>query len=174
MTGQRHCRMPPYATTGRHWQPKSCAPDQNLQLEIGYVWAPGSLIAHFQVQLFFKKQKFDRNSSREHLRRVLRKKTSAELRIIYIFKSSPLHIHILTYLCSSSHLHTYILAHLLICASTSLLIFTSSHRHLCSSSSSHIYISAHVHIGTSTSLLIFTSSHLHLTSSPLALLYFLS
>ena len=79
--------------------------------------------------------------SRERLRRVLRKKTSAELRIIYIF--------------TSSHLHIYC---------TSLLIFTSAHLHLCSSSSSHIYISAHVHICTSTSLLIFTSSH-HLCSS---------
>ena len=92
--------------------------------------------------------------SRERLRRVLRKKTSAGLRIIYIFTSSPLHIHILTYI--SAHVH--------ICTSTSLLIFTSAHLHLCSSSSSHIYISAHVHICTSTSLLIFTSSH-HLCSS---------
>ena len=89
------------------------------------------------------------------------KKTSAELRLIYIFTSSPLHIHILTYV--SAHLHIYIHN----CTSTSLHIFTSSHRHLCSSSSSHIYISAHVHICTSTSLLIFTSSHLHLTSLPL-------
>ena len=97
--------------------------------------------------------------SRERLRRVLRKKTSAELRLIYIFTSSPLHIHILTYI--SAHLHIYIHN----CTSTSLHIFTSSHRHLCSSSSSHIYISAHVHICTS--LLIFTSSHLHLTSLPL-------
>ena len=77
-----------------------------------------------------------------------------KLRIIYIFTSSPLHIHILTYI--SAHVH--------ICASTSLLIFTSAHLHLCSSSSSHIYISAHVHICASTSLLIFTSSH-HLCSS---------
>ena len=98
--------------------------------------------------------------SRERLRRVLRKKTSAELRLIYIFTSSPLHIHILTYI--STHLHIYIHN----CTSTSLHIFTSSHRHLRSSSSSHIYISAHVHICTSTSLLIFTSSHLHLTSLP--------
>ena len=84
------------------------------------------------------------------------KKTSVELRLIYIFTSSPLHIYILTYI--SAHLHIYI--H--ICTSTSRLIFTSSHLHLCSSSSSHIYISAHVR--TSTSLLIFTSSH-HLCSS---------
>ena len=79
--------------------------------------------------------------SRERLRRVLRKKTSAEeLRLIYIFTSSPLHI----------HWHIYIHN----CASTSLLIFTSSH---------HIYI----HNCASTSLLIFTSSHLNLTSFPL-------
>ena len=63
----------------------------------------------------------------------------------------------------SAHLHIYIHN----CTSTSLHIFTSSHRHLCSSSSLYIYISAHVHICTSTSLLIFTSSHLHLTSLPL-------
>ena len=75
--------------------------------------------------------------SRERLRRVLRKKTSAELRLIYIFTSSPLHIHILTYI--SAHLHIYIHN----CTSTSLHIFTSSHRHLCSSSSSHIQW--HVH-----------------------------
>ena len=75
--------------------------------------------------------------------------------------SSPPHIHILTYI--SAHLHIYIHN----CTSTSLHIFTASHRHLCSSSSSHTYISAHVHICTSTSLLIFTSSHLHLTSLPL-------
>ena len=73
--------------------------------------------------------------SRERLRRVLRKKTSAELRLIYIFTSSPLHIHILTYI--SAHVH--------ICASTSLLIFTSAHLHLCSSSHPHIYIS-HLHL----------------------------
>ena len=102
--------------------------------------------------------------SRERLRRVLRKKASAELRLIYIFTSSPLHIHILTYI--SAHLHIYIDN----CTSTSLHIFTSSHRHLCSFSPSHIYISAHVHICTSTSLLISTSSHLHLPSAPLALL----
>ena len=93
--------------------------------------------------------------SRERLRRVLRKKTVAELHVIYIFTFSPLRNHILTYI--SAHLH--------ICTSTSLLIFTSSHLHLSSSSSSHIDISAHVHICTSTSLLIFTSSHLHLCSS---------
>ena len=69
--------------------------------------------------------------SRERLRRVLRKKTSAELRLIYIFASSPLHVHILTYI--SAHVH--------ICASTSLLIFTSAHLHLRSSSHLHIYIS---------------------------------
>ena len=34
--------------------------------------------------------------SRERLRRVLRKKTSAELRLIYIFTSSPLHIYMFT------------------------------------------------------------------------------
>ena len=54
-------------------------------------------------QLFF---------SRERQQRVLRKKTSAELRLIYIFTSSPLliftstshlHLHIFTH-CSSSHL----------------------------------------------------------------------
>ena len=134
--------------------------------------------------------------SRERLRRVLRKKTSAELHLLYIFTSSPLHNHVLTYISAhlhictstslliftSSHLHLrssssshiYISAHLHICTSTSLLIFTSSHLHLSSSSSSHIYISAPVHICTSTSLLIFTSSHLQLTSSPLALLNFLS
>ena len=79
--------------------------------------------------------------SRERLRRVLGKKTSAKLRIIYIFTSSTLHIHILTYI--SAHLYIYIL----ICTSTSLLIFIIfTHLHLCSSSSSsHIYISAHVH-----------------------------
>ena len=104
--------------------------------------------------------------SRERLRRVLRKKTSAELRLIYIFTSSPLHIYIVTYI--SAHLHIYI--HIL--TSTShlyLLIFTSTitsaHLHLCSSSHPHIYISAHLHLHTSTSLLMFTSAHLHLCSS---------
>ena len=87
---------------------------------------------------------------RERLRRVLRKKTSAE----YIFASSPLHIHILTHI--SAHLHIYISPHLLICTSTSLLIFTCSHLHLCSCSSSHICISAHLHILTFRSR-IFTS-----------------
>ena len=76
--------------------------------------------------------------SRERLRRVLRKKTSAEeLRLIYIFTSSPLHIHILT--CISAHLHIYIHN----CTSTSLLIFTSSHLHL--TSLPLIYIS-HLHL----------------------------
>ena len=97
--------------------------------------------------------------SRERLRRVLRKKTSAELRLIYIFTSSPQHIHILTYI--SAHLHIYIHN----CTSTSLLIFIFTHLHLCSCSHLHIYISAHLHILTSTSLLIFTSSHIHLCSS---------
>ena len=72
--------------------------------------------------------------SREHLRRVLRKKTSAELRFIYIFTSSPLHIYILIYI--SAHLH----------------IFT--HLHACSCS--HLHISAHLHILASTCH-IFTS-----------------
>ena len=102
--------------------------------------------------------------SRERLRRVLRKKTSAELRIIYIFTSSPLHIHILTYI--SAHLHI----HIHICTSTSLLIFTSSHLHLCSSSSSHIDISAHVHICTSIHLC--SSSHPHIYISHLHLSLF--
>ena len=102
--------------------------------------------------------------SRERLRRVLRKKTSAELRIIYIFTSSPLHIHILTYI--SAHLHI----HIHICTSTSLLIFTSSHLHLCSSSSSHIDISAHVHICTSIHLC--SSSHPHIYMSHLHLSLF--
>ena len=88
--------------------------------------------------------------------KVLRKKTSAELHLLYIFTSSPLYNHVVTSI--SAHLH----------------ICTSSHLHLSSSSSSHIYISAHLHICASTSLLIFTSSYLHLTSSPLALLNFLS
>ena len=66
------------------------------------------------------------------------KKTSAEeLRLIYIFTSSPLHIHILT--CISAHLHIYIHN----CTSTSLLIFTSSHLHL--TSLPLIYIS-HLHL----------------------------
>ena len=104
--------------------------------------------------------------SRERLRRVLRKKTYAELRLIYIFTSSPLHIHILTYI--AAHLHIYIHN----CTSTSLLIFIFTHLHLCSCSHLHIYISAHLHTLTSTSH-IFTS-HLHLTSSPLALFNFLS
>ena len=76
--------------------------------------------------------------SRERLRRVLRKKTSAELRLIYIF--------ILTYV--SAHLH--------ILTSTCLLIFIFTHLHLCSCSHLHIYISAHLR-----------TSHLHLTSLPL-------
>ena len=91
--------------------------------------------------------------------------TSAELRLIYIFTSSPLHIYIVTYI--SAHLHIYIhiltsTSHLNICSSSHLqshlhiYIFTSSHLHLCSSSSSHIYISAQLHILTSTSH-IFTS-----------------
>ena len=75
-----------------------------------------------------------------------------------MFTSARLH------LCSSSHLH----AHLHICASTSPLIFTSSHLHL-TSSPLHIhiltYISAHVHICACTSLLILTSADLHLRSS---------
>ena len=86
--------------------------------------------------------------SRERLRRVLRKKTSAEY-------TPPLHLHIFTsvqsrshpYLCSSSHLHIYISAHLHILTSTSQLIFifTHLHLHLCSSSHLHIYIS-HPHL----------------------------
>ena len=92
--------------------------------------------------------------SRERLRRVLRKKTSAEERLIYILTSSPLHIYI-HILISTSHLH------LLIFTST----ITSAHLHLCSSSHPHIYISAHLHLHTSTSLLMFTSAHLHLCSS---------
>ena len=83
------------------------------------------------------------------------KKTSAELHLLYIFTSSPLHNHILTYI--SAHVH--------ICASTSLLILTSSHLHLRSSSSWHIYISAHLHILASTCPLIFIFTHLHLCSS---------
>ena len=91
--------------------------------------------------------------SRERLRRVLRKKTSAELRIIYIF--------------TSSHLHIYTSAHLHICTPTSPLIFTSLlvFLHLHSSSHLDIYISADLHILTSTSLLMFISAHRHLCSS---------
>ena len=92
--------------------------------------------------------------SRERLRRVLRKKTSAELRLIYIFTSSPLHIHILTYI--SAHLHIYIHN----CTSTSLHIFTSSHQHLRSSSSS--FTSAHIHLCSSSHPHIYIS-HLHLS-----------
>ena len=84
--------------------------------------------------------------ARERLRRVLRTKTSAELRLIYIFTSSPLHIH---WLCSCSHPHNYV-------SSTSLLMFTSAHLHLCSCSHLYIYISTHLHILASTSD-IFTS-----------------
>ena len=115
-------------------------------------------VLHFLVCPFYQFR-----FSRERLRRVLRKKkTSAELRIIYIFTSSPVHIHI----------HTYISAHVHICTSTSLLMFTSAElRIICIFTSSpvhihiHTYISAHVHICTSTSLLMFTSAHLHLCSS---------
>ena len=72
------------------------------------------------------------------------KKTSVELRLISIFTSAHLHLHIYI----SAHLH----------------IFTSTfaHLHLCSYSHLHIYISAHLHICTSTYLLIFTSSHLYI------------
>ena len=83
--------------------------------------------------------------SRERPRRAFRKKAFVELRLIYIF--------------TSSHLHIYI------CTSTSLLIFTPAHLHL------HIYISAHLHICTSKSLLIFTSAHLTF-AYPVALLSF--
>ena len=82
--------------------------------------------------------------SRERLRRVLRKKTSAEqLRIIYVFTSSHLHIHILTYI--SAHVHICTSTSLLIFIFTSLLMFTSAHLHLCSSSHPHIY-SSHLHL----------------------------
>ena len=91
--------------------------------------------------------------SRERLRRVLRKKTSAQLHLIYIFTfhictSTSSHLHICT--STSSHLH--------ICTSTCLLIFTSTHQHL------HIFTSAHLHlhICTSTSRLTSTSSHLQI------------
>ena len=99
--------------------------------------------------------------SRERLRRVLRKKTSAELHLIYIFTSSPPHIHILTYISAHLHIyiHVYISAHLHSLTSTSLLIFIFTHLHLCSCSHLHMYISAHLHI--------LTSTHLHLTSLPL-------
>ena len=74
--------------------------------------------------------------SQERLRRVLRKKsicrTTSHLHL-HIFTSAHLHSHL--YLCSCSHLHIYISAHVHICTSTSLLIFTSSHR------SSHIFTS---------------------------------
>ena len=81
--------------------------------------------------------------SREHLRRVLRKK------------------HLQNYVSStSSHLH--------LCTSTfspiSLLMFTPAHLHLCSSSNVHIYISAHLHLHISTSVLMFASAHLHLSA----------
>ena len=137
---------------------------RDLSLPLPFVAVAYSLRVCFCCKLAcaqWRIQVCKRDFARERLRRVLRKKTSAELRLIYIFTSSPLHIHILTYI--SAHLHIYIHN----CTSTSLHIFTSSHRHLCSSSSSHIYISAHVHICASTSLLIFASSHLHLTSLPL-------
>ena len=84
--------------------------------------------------------------SRERLRRVLRKKTSAELRLI--------HLHICT---STSLLIFIIFTHLHLCSSQLIFIFT--HLHLCSSSHLHIYISAHLHILTSTAY----SSHLHLS-----------
>ena len=118
---------------------------------------------------------FVRFCSRERLRRVLRKK---HLQNYVSSTSSHLHLRTSTFSHIFAHLHIYIHN----CASTSLRIFTASHRHLCSSSSSHIYISAHAHICTSIHLCssshphiyhIFTS-HLHLTSSPLALLNFLS
>ena len=69
--------------------------------------------------------------SRERLRRVLKKKTSAELRLS---TSSHLHIYIIT-----AHLHhhcTSTFSHLHICASTSLLIFTLSHLRI-----SHLHLS---------------------------------
>ena len=121
------------------------------------------------------------NFSRERLRRVLRKKTSAGTADLHLCTSTFTPISLLMFtsahlhLCSCSHLHIYISAHRHILTS-SLLIFTSSHLHiftcahphshpyLCSCSHLHMYISAHVHICTSTSLLIFTSSH-HLCSS---------
>ena len=84
--------------------------------------------------------------SRERLRRVLRKKTSAELRLIHLHIFTSAHPHSHLYLCSSSHLHIYISAHLHhLHTSTSLLIFTSAHLHLCSSSHPHIY-SSHLHL----------------------------
>ena len=82
--------------------------------------------------------------SRERLRRVLRKKTSAEeLRLIY------LHLHIFT----SAHpllifTSTFTTAHLHLCSSSHPHItstFTTAHLHLCSSSHPHIYIS-HLHL----------------------------
>ena len=116
--------------------------------------------------------------SRELLRRVVRKNTSAELRLIYIFTSSPLHIYIFTYI--SAHLHMLTSAHLHVRIFTSARLHhhctsTCSHLHICTSTSSlHIYIfsSSHLHIYISAHLHILTSAHL--TSSPLALLYFLS
>ena len=97
--------------------------------------------------------------SRERLRRVLRKKTSADL----YFTSSHLHLHIVS--STSSHLH--------LCTSTfspvSLLIFTCIHN--CTSTSLLTFTSSHLHL---TSLPLIFTSHLHLTSSPLALLNFLS
>ena len=106
--------------------------------------------------------------SRERLRRVLRKKTSAE----EFLSSISSHLHIFTSVTSTSHLHLLIFtsAHLTF-SPISLLIFTSS----------HIYISAHLHISTSTCSHLHISllpgavpPDLHLTSSPLALLNFLS
>ena len=82
--------------------------------------------------------------SRERLRKILRKKTSAEeFRFIYIFTSLHLHLCASTFSpisLISAHLHIYIHK----CTSTSLLIFTSSHLYLASlplSSTSHIFTS---------------------------------
>ena len=95
-----------------------------------------------------------RRNSGERPRRVLRKKTSVELRLIYIFTSAHLHI------CTSpTFAHLYISSHLHICTSTPLLIFTSAHLQLCSSS--------YLHICTSTS----TSSHLHISHLHLSLFF---
>ena len=104
--------------------------------------------------------------------------TSAQLRLIYIFTFSPLHIYIFTYISAhlhiftSAHLHhhcTSTFSHLHICTSTSLLIFTPSHLHI-----SHLHCTStfsHLHICTSTSLLIFTSSHLHISHLHLSLFF---
>ena len=121
------------------------------------------------------------SSSRERLRRVLRKKTTIIIHLhaltsadlyLHAFTSADLHLHTLT--SAHVHLHTLTsvdlhLAHPHICWSTSSHLHicrsTFSHLHVCWSTSSHLHIcwstSSYLHICWSTSHTL-TSADLHL------------